>query len=85
MSRNNPTTREALESLPKVRVLSWAGPCLERHLIRRNGKSFTVGHWSCNVPGHGHLITEYVYTIHTEPCHFCEDHPQTSYPNGYEG
>ena len=75
----NPKTHEDLEKLPVVRVSSPAGPCFKnRRLVRKNRTSYTVA----TKNGSG-VMTDRVYSVHTEPCSRCTDHPETVYPFGY--
>ncbi len=74
-----------------VREFSPAGPCLTLgEFVKRSpkfifyrerlggdryaGRVSRVGGWK---------VTGADY-IHIEPCRSCRDHPETSYPNGYE-
>ena len=74
-----------------VREFSAAGPCLTLgEFVKRSSKSIFYREW---LGGNryadrisrvgGWKVTRGDY-IHTAPCRSCRDHPETSYPNGYE-
>lgn len=68
-----------------VRVTNWAGPCLTSYTVVKRGRtryklSRSMGSRGIEVPTY-----EYFSMVHTEPCTRCTDHPQSHYPNGYEG
>ena len=79
-----PPAREverAPEGAPWVRRFSMCGPCiLEGQLVRETAGFHVLDasrggiSKSTRVAKGGH---------HLEPCRSCQDHPQTSYPNGY--
>jgi hypothetical protein len=60
-----------------VRWSSWAGPCLSGTVIRLNRLTVTVNFYGMRrrVP---------TASVHAVPCNRCTDHPNTSYPRGYE-
>lgn len=67
----------------QVRVVNWAGPCLNGYRVVSVGKSrykLDRGYGTRGLQTHDfkHFIE-----VHIDPCTRCTDHPQSSYPNGY--
>ncbi len=74
-------TKEEFEALPKVRVFSPVGPCLNYfRFVKWNTKTGTVVFWNGNEPSYRRFVKCW---IHFEPCSSCVDHPHTQYPYGY--
>jgi hypothetical protein len=77
-----------------LRTSNLAGPCAEEGTIIGETKSFYLVQgdkpWERGKPrrfrkdGIGKFSRSNGGTPHIEPCKRCEDHPETSYPNGYE-
>lgn len=65
-----------------VRETNWAGPCITLGPLQRETAKFWVYGHNIKDP---RRIAKSNPKIHLEPCKRCEDHPQTNYPNGYEG
>lgn len=62
-----------------VRKFSPAGPCLTQGELVRETTKFLVIRDRYT----GKVRRMAKDRVHTEPCHSCTDHPQTSYPYGY--
>lgn len=64
-----------------LRKFSMAGPCLTQGTIVGETKHFWIftDRWS---KGRERRLKKSTL-VHTEPCHRCTDHPETSYPWGY--
>ena len=69
-----------------VRDTNWAGPCIELgEFVRRTPKFIVFVDRRTGEErrmGGSRLKHD---LIHTTPCLRCMDHPNTYYPNGYEG
>ena len=88
---NNETTRGLCELLARVtpkpatvREFSAIGPCLTLgELMHRTASTvvFRLADGGINRRG-GYRVKSGL--VHTAPCRYCRDHPQTQYPNGYE-
>lgn len=56
-----------------VRVVNWAGPCLNDRVLKIGRARFKLERY-----GFKHFIE-----VHKLPCDRCTDHPQSQYPDGY--
>jgi hypothetical protein len=65
-----------------VRQVNWAGPCIELGPLIRETAKFYVFQQHRNRRNREERISK--GKVHLEPCTRCVDHPNTSYPNGYD-
>jgi hypothetical protein len=63
-----------------VRVLNWAGPCIERGPYLGETPQFYVYEQA----GQRRRARKSDVLVHLTPCKRCMDHPETQYPRGFD-
>lgn len=65
-----------------VREVNWAGPCIDQGVLIGESEMF---YYIEPVGFNRRKRIKKAPLVHTSPCQRCVDHPDTDYPNGYEG
>ena len=73
-------TKQQFEQLPRVRVVSSAGPCLTHYrMVRRSARTVTVAYWNGDRIAYRRVAA---FCVHETPCALCPG--RESYPHGYQ-
>jgi hypothetical protein len=68
-----------------LRELNWAGPCIDvGTVVKQNDKWWWVDNGQSRLTRKSKTSIDGRYSLHTDPCARCMDHPNTNYPRGYE-